>query len=405
MIDERGIEVRWKLVSEKLDERQRRLLAASEARSHGRGGVSAVARATGMSRRTIQRGLTELDEGADPGAGRVRRAGAGRKALTEVDPTLLVDLDALLEPATRGDPERPLRWTSKSAAKLADGLREQGHEIVGRSVLRLLAGIGYTMQANRKTREGSDHPDRDAQFEHISNTVAAALEAGQPVISVDTKKKELVGDFKAVGREWAPTGQPVQVNTHDFPSHAKGKAVPYGIYDLRRNEGWVSVGISCDTAQFAVASIKGWWEQLGQARYPHAQTLTITADSGGSNSSRGRLWKTEVQQLADELGVAVRVLHFPPGTSKWNRIEHRLFSFISVNWRGKPLTDYATIINLIANTTTTTGLKVYARLDGATYEKGIKVTDAEIAKVNIDRDEFHGDWNYTIHPTASVIPS
>lgn len=405
MIDERGIEVRWGLVSAKLDERQRRLLAASEARSHGHGGVSAVARVTGMSRRTIQRGLTELDEGVDPGPGRVRRVGAGRKPLTEADPTLLGDLEALLEPATRGDPERPLRWTSKSAANLADGLREQGHEIVGRSVLRLLAGIGYTMQANRKTREGSDHPDRDAQFQHISNTIAAALQAGQPVISVDTKKKELVGEFKAVGREWAPTGEPVQVNTHDFPSHAKGKAVPYGIYDLARNEGWVSVGISCDTAQFATAAIKGWWKELGSAGYPVAKTLTITADSGGSNSSRGRLWKTEVQRLADELGVAVRVLHFPPGTSKWNRIEHRLFSFISVNWRGKPLTDYATIINLIANTTTTTGLKVYARLDDATYEKGIQVTDAQIAKVNIDRDAFHSDWNYTIHPTATVIQS
>jgi hypothetical protein len=360
---------------------------------------------TGMSRRTIQRGLSELDEGADPGAGRVRRAGAGRKPLTEVDLTLLDDLEGLLQPATRGDPESPLRWTSKSAAKLADGLRAQGHEIVGRSVLRLLGGIGFTMQANRKTREGAEHPDRDAQFAYISDTVAAALAAREPVISVDTKKKELVGDFKAVGGEWAPTGKPVAVNTHDFPSHAKGKAVPYGIYDLAADEGWVSVGVSCDTAQFAGAAIKGWWQQLGHPRYEHAKTLTITADCGGSNSSRGRLWKVEVQQLADQLGVSVRVLHFPPGTSKWNRIEHRLFSFISINWRGKPLTDYATIINLIANTTTQTGLKVYARLDEATYEKNIKITDAELAKVNIQRHAFHGDWNYTIHPTATVIPS
>jgi hypothetical protein len=404
MIDERQITVRWELVRGTLSERQRRLLAAAEARSQGAGGVSATARATGLSRRTIQRGLRELDEGSDPGPGRVRRAGAGRKALTETDPELLGHLDKLLEPAVRGDPERPLRWTSKSAAKLAGGLREQGHQIVGRTVLRLLVGMGFTMQANRKTREGSDHPDRDAQFEHINDTVAGALAAREPVISVDTKKKELVGEFKAVGREWTPTGEPVQVNTHDFPSHAKGKAIPYGILDLARNEGWVSVGISFDTAQFAAAAIKGWWQQLGKASYPHAEMLTITADSGGSNSSRGRLWKSELQKLADEIGIAIRVLHFPPGTSKWNRIEHRLFSFITINWRGKPLTDYATIINLIANTSTDTGLKVYAQLDETTYEKGIKISDAQMASINIERDPFHGDWNYIIHP-ATVITS
>jgi len=405
MIDERGIGVRWELVSGSLDERQRRLLAASEARSHGFGGVSAVARATGMSRRTIQRGLSDLDGGAEPGVGRVRRAGAGRRPLTETDPELLGDLDKLLDPAVRGDPERPLRWTSRSAANLARGLREQGHQIVGRSVHRLLVGLGFTMQANRKTREGSDDPDRDAQFAHISDTVADALKAQQPVISVDTKRKELVGDFKAVGREWAPSGQPVQVNTHDFPSHAKGKAIPYGVFDLAANQGWVSVGISFDTAQFAAAAIKGWWRHLGRSRYPHARILTITADCGGSNSARGRLWKLELQRLADELGIAIRVLHFPPGTSKWNRIEHRLFSFISINWRGKPLTDYATIINLISSTRTETGLKVYASLDETTYEKGIKVTNAQMRTVNIARDAFHGDWNYTIHPTATVIKS
>jgi hypothetical protein len=404
MIDERQITVRWELVSGTLSERQRRLLAAAEARSQGAGGVSAAARATGLSRRTIQRGLRELDEGSDPGAGRVRRAGAGRKPLTETDPALLGHLDKLLEPAVRGDPERPLRWTSKSAAKLAGGLREQGHQIVGRTVLRLLVGMGFTMQANRKTREGSDHPDRDAQFEHINDIVAGALAAREPVISVDTKKKELVGEFKAVGREWTPTGEPVQVNTHDFPSHAKGKAIPYGILDLARNEGWVSVGISFDTAQFAAAAIKGWWQQLGKASYPRAEMLTITADSGGSNSSRGRLWKIELQKLADEIGIAIRVLHFPPGTSKWNRIEHRLFSFITINWRGKPLTDYATIINLIANTSTDTGLKVYAQLDETTYEKGIKISDAQMASINIERDPFHGDWNYIISP-ATVITS
>ena len=404
MIDERQIAVRWELVSGTLSERQRRLLAAAEARSQGAGGVSATARATGLSRRTIQRGLRELDGGSDPGAGRVRRAGAGRKPLTETDPELLGHLDKLLEPAVRGDPERPLRWTSKSAAKLAGGLREQGHQIVGRSVLRLLVGMGFTMQANRKTREGSDHPDRDAQFEHINDTVAGALAAREPVISVDTKKKELVGEFKAVGREWTPTGKPVEVNTHDFPSRAKGKAIPYGILDLARNEGWVSVGISFDTAQFAAAAIKGWWQQLGKAGYPRAEMLTITADSGGSNSARGRLWKIELQKLADEIGIAIRVLHFPPGTSKWNRIEHRLFSFITINWRGKPLIDYATIINLIAATGTDTGLKVYAQLDETVYEKGIKISDAQMAAINIQRDPFHGDWNYIIHP-APVITS
>jgi len=404
MIDERQIAVRWELVSGTLSERQRRLLAAAEARSQGAGGVSATARATGLSRRTIQRGLRDLDEGSDPGPGRDRRPGAGRKPLTETDPELLGDLDELLAPAVRGDPERPLRWTSKSAANLARGLQLQGHQIAGRTVLRLLSGMGFTMQANRKTREGSDHPDRDAQFEHISDTVAAALKAREPVISVDTKKKELVGDFKAVGREWAPSGEPVQVNTHDFPSHAKGKAIPYGILDLARNEGWVSVGISFDTAQFAAAAIKGWWQQLGKASYPRAEMLTITADSGGSNSSRGRLWKIELQKLADEIGIAIRLLHFPPETSKWNRIEHRLFSFITINWRGKPLTDYATIINLIAATGTDTGLKVYAQLDETVYEKGIKISDAQMAAINIQRDPFHGDWNYIIHP-ATVITS
>ncbi|HEX9374136.1 MAG TPA: ISAzo13 family transposase [Roseiflexaceae bacterium] len=405
MIDEVQIAVRWELVGDALSERQRRLLAAAEARSQGAGGVSATARATGLSRRTIQRGLRDLDEGADPGPGRVRRAGAGRKPLTETDPELLGDLDKLLEPAVRGDPERPLRWTSKSAAKLALGLQQQGHQIVARTVLRLLGSIGFTMQANRKTREGDDHPDRDAQFEHINDTAAAALEARQPVISVDTKKKELVGDFKAVGREWTPTGKAVQVNTHDFPSHAKGKAIPYGIFDLARNEGWVSVGISFDTAQFAAAAIRGWWQQLGKASYPDAEILTITADSGGSNSSRGRLWKIELQKLADEIAMPIRVLHFPPGTSKWNRIEHRLFSFITINWRGRPLTDYATIINLIAATSTDTGLKVYAQLDETAYEKGIKITAAQMKSINIQRDSFHGDWNYTIHPTATVITS
>ena len=381
-----------------LDERGRRLWAAAEARSAGRGGIAAVVRATGVSESTVRRGLEDLDSGEVLEPGRVRRAGAGRKALRDSDPTVVKDLERLVDPATLGDPERPLRWTSKSAAKLAVGLRELGHELVDRSVLRLLAQIGYTMQANVKTREGDDHPDRDAQFQYINDTAAAALQAKQPVISVDTKKKELVGEFKAVGREWARSGEPVQVNTHDFPSHAKGKAIPYGVYDLARNEGWVSVGISADTAQFAVSSIAAWWEQLGRAAYPDARELTITADSGGSNSARGRLWKVELQKLSDRTGLQIVVCHFPRGTSKWNKIEHRLFSFISHNWRGKPLIDYATIINLITSTTTSTGLKVRARLDETDYPKGIKVSNAELAKVNLHRHDFHGDWNYTIRP-------
>ncbi|MGO9247446.1 MAG: ISAzo13 family transposase [Solirubrobacteraceae bacterium] len=400
MVDEAGIGERYRALSEQrvLDERGRRLWAAAEARSAGRGGIAAVVRATGVSESTVRRGLEDLDSGEVLQAGRVRRAGAGRKALRDSDPTVVKDLERLVDPATLGDPERPLRWTSKSAAKLAVGLRELGHELVDRSVLRLLVGIGYTMQANVKTREGEDHPDRDAQFQYINDTAAAALQAKQPVISVDTKKKELVGEFKAVGREWARSGEPVQVNTHDFPSHAKGKAIPYGVYDLARNEGWVNVGVSADTAQFSVASIAAWWEQLGRAAYPNARELTITADSGGSNSARGRLWKVELQKLSDRIGLEIVVCHFPRGTSKWNKIEHRLFSFISHNWRGKPLIDYATIINLITSTTTSTGLKVYARLDETDYPKGIKVSNTELAKVNLHRHDFHGDWNYTITP-------
>jgi hypothetical protein len=411
VIDERAIAVRWEAMRATLDERGRRRWCVAEARSHGRGGIAAVARVTGVSRRTIERGLTEL--GAEQAGeleplpvGRVRGSGGGRKALTESDPKLVEDLERLVDPATLGDPERPLRYTSKSVSKLAAGLRELGHELVDRSVLRLLHGAGYTMQQNRKTREGADHPDRDAQFHYINDTAAAAIKAGQPVISVDAKHRELVGEFKNGGREWAPKGKPVEVNTHDFPSHADGVAIPYGVYDLTRNEGWVSVGITRDTAAFAVSSIAAWWEQLGQPAYPNASSLTITADSGGSNSARGRLWKVELQGLADRTGLEIVVCHFPRGTSKWNKIEHRLFSFISHNWRGKPLIDYATIINLIAGTSTTTGLKVYARLDETDYPKGVKVSDAEIAKINLHRHEFHGDWNYTIRPqTATVIKS
>jgi hypothetical protein len=403
VVDERGIAERWSALKGVLDERQRRLWAAAEARSHGRGGLAAVVRVTGMAETTVRRGLADLEAGEEWEAGRERRPGAGRLSVEERDPTLIEDLKGLLKPATLGDPEGPLLWTSKNGATLAEELRALGHQIVDRSVLRLMGRLGYSMQANRKTREGADHPDRDAQFHYINDTVGAALEAGQPAISVDTKKKELIGDFKAVGREWAPKGEPVEVNTHDFPSHAVGKAAPYGVLDLAHDEGFVSVGISRDTAQFAAASIGAWWEHLGKGRYPGATVLTITADSGGSNSARGRLWKYELQRLADQTGLQIRVLHYPPGTSKWNKVEHRLFSYISINWRGKPLTSYQAVINLIAATTTSTGLKVYARLDESDYPKGIKITNKQMAALNLHRHEFHGDWNYTIKPNTPAI--
>lgn len=399
---------RWKAMRGCLDERQRRLWAAAEARSCGRGGLAVASRVTGLARTTVRRGIRDLEAGEDWQVGRVRRPGAGRPSAVERDPEVEKALDGLLEPVTIGDPERvSVRWTSKSAAKLAGELREMGHEIVDRTVLRMLAGMGFSMQGNRKAREGADHPDRDAQFTYINETVAAALDAKQPVISADTKKKELVGEFKNAGREWVPKGEPIEVNTHDFPSHARGKATPYGVYDVALNEGWVSVGISSDTAQFAANSIASWWEHLGRTRYPNAEILTITADSGGSNSPRGRLWRLELGRLAEKIGIPIRVLHYPPGTSKWNRIEHRLFSFISINWRGKPLTSYQAIINLISATTTSTGLKVYAQLDENEYPTKIKVTDAELATVNMERHNFHGDWNYTVHPSSygAVIKS
>lgn len=404
MIDERAMAERWMAMKGSLDERQRRLLAAAEARSCGRGGLAAVSRVTGMAQTTVRRGIRDLEAGEDWQVGRVRRRGAGRPSVTERDPGVKKALDGLLEPVTIGDPERvSVRWTSKSAAKLAWELRETGHQIVDRTVLRMLAQMGFSMQGNRKTREGADHPDRDAQFTYINETVAVALEAKQPVISADTKKKELIGEFKNGGREWAPKGEPIEVNTHDFPSHARGKATPYGVYDVAANEGWVSVGISADTAQFAAHSIASWWERLGHERYPNAEILTITADSGGSNSPRGRLWRLELGRLAEKIGIPIRVLHYPPGTSKWNRIEHRLFSFISINWRGKPLTSYQTVINLISATTTSTGLKVYAQLDENAYPTKIKVTDTELAAVNLERHSFHGNWNYTVHPSTRAI--
>ncbi len=402
MVDESRIAERYRLLSRMgvFDERRRRLWVAVEARSHGRGGIAAVVRATGVGESTVRRGLEELDNEDVVEAGRVRRAGAGRKPVRETNPGLERVLDGLLEDGTRGDPCSPLRWTSKSAAKLRDGLGELGQHVSEITVARVLRSMGFSLQANRKTREGTDHPDRDAQFRYINDTAKAALTASQPVISVDTKKRELVGDFKAVGRELARKGKPVEVRTHDFKDKQLGHAIPYGVFDRAANEGWVSVGIDRDTSQFAANSIRSWWENLGQKRYPDATSLMITADCGGSNSSRTKLWKVELGKLATDLGLAITVCHFPPGTSKWNAIEHRLFSFIGINWRGKPLESLEVIISLIAGTTTSTGLKVYAELDKRPYPKGIVVTDEELAAVNLNRHDFHGEWNYTVKPSV-----
>jgi len=402
VVDERAIGERYRLLNAQgvLDERARRLWAAAEARSAGYGGIAAVVRATGISESTVLRGLEDLESEERPAPGNVRRH-PGRTPILEREPGLEEDLERLVDPVTRGDPESPLRWTSKSGAKLAEALREMGHDVVERTVLRLLKAKGYSLQANKKTREGAQHPDRDAQFAHINETVTAAIQAGEPVISVDAKKRELIGDFKAVGREFEPKGRPVEVRGHDFKDKQLGRAIPYGVYDLATDEGWVSVGITSETAQFAVNTIISWWGHLGKARYPTAQRLTITADSGGSNNPRTRLWRYELQRLANTIGLNIRVCHFPPGTSKWNKIEHRMFSFVSLNWRGKPLESLEVIINLIAATTTRTGLKLYSRLDDQAYERGIDVTDEQLAAVNITRHAFHGDWNYTVIPSLT----
>jgi transposase len=401
MVDESPIRERWLVVRDALDERGRRLWAAAEARSHGRGGIAAVVRVTGMSEMTVRRGIAEVERGERPPEGRIRRAGAGRPAISERYPGLREALLALLEGVTRGDPESPLLWSSRSVAKLTAALREEGFEVHESTVRRQLKELGFSLQANRKTHEGADHPDRDLQFEHIAEVSARALAAQQPLVSVDCKKKELIGTYKNGGRELAPTGKPILVNTHDFIDEELGKAIPYGIYDVGRNEGWVSVGISAETAEFAVASITAWWEDLGKRRYPKAKTLTITADCGGSNGNRIRLWKTELQRLADTTGLRIRVMHYPPGTSKWNKIEHRLFSYISINWRAKPLVSRQAVIDLIASTTTTTGLKVYARLDPNTYATKIQVSDEQMRAVKIKREKFHPEWNYTIIPTVN----
>jgi len=398
MIDTAAIRARYATLAPLLNERARRLFAASEALAAGRGGIAAVSRASGIARSTIGRGLAELRNGAVATAGRVRRPGGGSKPATQTQPLLLASLEGLVQCSIRGDPEAPLRWVSKSQRHLSAALAEQGLTAGQKLVGRLLARLGFSLQGNRKTREGAQHPDRNAQFEHINAAVQAFQAIGEPVISVDTKKKELVGDFKNGGRELRPKGQPEPVRVHDFVIPEFGKAVPYGVYDLAANAGWVNVGISHDTAAFAVESIRRWWHELGATRYPSATRLLITADCGGSNGARLRLWKREVQTLAGQLGIAITVSHLPPGTSKWNRIEHRLFAFITQNWRGKPLVSHQVIVQLIANTTTTTGLTVACRLDSATYEKGIKVSDVEMAALNIQRDTFHGEWNYTFRP-------
>jgi hypothetical protein len=396
------IRQKYLALSPVMDERMRRQWAAAEASALGWGGVTTVSAATGLARNTITTGLRELEHrrahSGEAVSARLRSVGAGRKPLTEIDPGLLRALDALVDPGTRGHPESPLRWTCKSTRKLAQELQRQNHPVTDRTVATLLKQAGYSLQANRKTKEGSSHPDRNAQFEYINRQVITFQKRRQPVVSVDTKKKELVGEFKNAGQEWQRQGEPEKVKVHDFPEKKLGKAIPYGVYDMARNEGWVSVGIDHDTAQFAAASIGRWWRELGAQRYPRATELMITADGGGSNSSRNRLWKVALQDLANDLDLTLRVCHFPPGTSKWNKIEHRLFCFITKNWRGRPLTSYEVIVNLIANTTTETGLTVRAALDTNEYETGIEVSDEQLASVKLTPAKFHGEWNYTIRP-------
>ena len=404
MVDIERVRTQFQRIEPFLDERGRRLYAANEAMALGRGGATAIAAATGIARSTINRGMVELRIARNEIGRGIRRPGAGRKREVERQPGLLAALEAVIEDAIRGDPEAPLRWVSRSQRNIAEALRRQGFKVSQRLIGQLLREQKYSCQANRKTREGTNHPDRNAQFEHINATVKAAIAAGEPAISVDTKKKELVGDFKNGGRELRRQGDPEPVRVHDFEIKSLGKVAPYGVYDIAANEGWVNVGIDADTAAFAVESIRRWWQRLGKARYPNARCLTITADCGGSNGVRLRLWKRELQRFADETGLAVTVAHLPPGTSKWNRIEHRLFAYISQNWRGKPLVSHHVIIQLISATTTDTGLAVTCDIDRNSYPKGIKVTDAEMAALNIQHNAFHGDWNYTISPRLQEPP-
>ena len=407
VVNHEDVQRRFSSLSAFLDERMRRLVAAAESEVIGYGGISAVARATGVSRRAITEGMKELRQPkvsreSVPAQSRIGRKGAGRKRIVDKDPALREDLDRLVDPTTRGDPESPLRWTCKSVRTLAEELRREGHAVSYQTVAELLHEMDYSLQANQKTLEGSRHADRNPQFEYINRKAQRYLKQGEPVISVDTKKKELVGDFKNSGREWQPQGEPEQVRVHDFEIRQpdKGKVAPYGVYDLGRNVGWVSVGVDHDTAEFAVESIRRWWRWMGRRSYPKAKRVLITADSGGSNGARVRLWKWELQQLADETGLEISVCHFPPGTSKWNKIEHRLFSFISQNWRGKPLVSHQVIIDLIAATTTTTGLTVKSKLDTNIYQRGLKVSDQQMAELQLRREKFHGDWNYKLLPRS-----
>jgi hypothetical protein len=397
MIDADAIRQRWEAVGSDLDERGRRLFAAIEVRTAGWGGLAVVAKITGLARSTINRGEDDLDAEPLP-KGRVRRRGGGRRALCQADPGLVPALKSLVEPATLGDPMRPLTWVSKSLEKLAVALTAMGHPIGADTVRKELVKLGFSRQSNRKADEGSHHPDRDAQFEHINAKVVAAQARRQPVISVDTKKKELIGNFKNGGTDYRPQGKPRRVKVHDFEDKKGGKVVPYGVYDMTANAGFVGVGITSDTAEFAVQSIRCWRQRMGRQRYPKARQLTITADCGGSNGARVRLWKRELQNLADETGLVIHVHHYPPGTSKWNKIEHRLFCHITQNWRGRPLTDRLAVVELIGATTTKTGLKVESALDTRTYQKGIKVSKAEMERLNITGDAFHPEWNYTIKP-------
>jgi transposase len=402
MAEPTSVAEKFKALRPVLNELARRRWAATEALAFGRGGISAVARATGLSHKTIRTGIREMRsaEGAAaaPETPRMRRPGAGRRRRAAQDPTLLGDLETLVEPTTRGDPQSPLRWTCKSVRRLAAELQAQGHQVSPQLVSELLHAAGYSLQGARKTREGAQHPDRNAQFEHIAAHVRDFQKRGEPVISVDAKKKELVGDFKNAGREWHPQGQAPPVRVYDFVDPELGKAIPYGVYDLHANVGWVSVGVDHDTPAFAVATIRAWWLQMGAAMYPQAKALLITADSGGSNSARARLWKRELQRFADESGLRVSVSHLPPGTSKWNKIEHRLFCHITANWRGKPLESRGVVVSLIGATTTTTGLRIQATLDAGLYPTGVKVSDAEMTSLQIERSSFHGDWNYMILP-------
>jgi hypothetical protein len=397
-VDISAMSERYRALRKTMNERARREWAGAEALAAGRGGIKAVERVTGLCYRTIARGMREAQSQSGVEPERVRAPGGGRKCAEVLDPDLTRSLEAIVEPLARGDPQSPLRWTLKSTRRLSQELQANGHT-AGRSLVsELLRAMGYSLQANRKTREGSSHMDRNAQFEYINAQATAFLKGKRPVISVDTKKKELVGDFKNGGREWRPRGNPEEVRVHDFIDKDLGKVAPYGVYDLANNVGWVGVGISHDTAEFAVATIAKWWRRLGRRRYSKARSLLITADSGGSNGTRVRLWKWELQKFANRTGLTITVCHMPPGTSKWNKIEHRLFSFITQNWRGKPIESHATIVKLIASTTTATGLKVYCELDQQPYEKGVKVTDEQMDEINIKRHEFHGDWNYTIRP-------